>query len=127
MEEALGAPAPADGRLTVLIVEDEVLIRLMIAEDLMQAGFQVVQCATADEAWMALQSALDIALVLTDVRMPGTLDGILLAERIRSNFPHIKIVIGSGQVVGRTAADAVLAKPFSPQDLVACVQQLLAA
>jgi CheY-like chemotaxis protein len=127
VKEALGAPVPADGRHTVLIVEDEVLIRLMIAEDLLQAGFNAVQCATADEAWTVLQSSLDIALVLTDVRMPGTFNGLTLAERIRSNFPHIKIVIGSGQVLGRTAADAVLAKPFTSQALVACVTQLLTA
>lgn len=127
MEEALGAPGQAASRPAVLIVEDEVLIRLMIAEELLQAGFQVVQCATADEAWTVLQSSLGIRLVLTDIRMPGMLDGLALAERIRLNFPHIKIVIGSGQVLDRAAADAVLAKPFTPQDLVTCVQQLLTA
>jgi CheY-like chemotaxis protein len=125
VEEALGAPVHAYSRPAVLVVEDEVLIRLMIAEDLMQAGFQVVQCATADEAWTVLQSSLDIGLVLTDVRMPGALDGLALALRIRLNLPHIKIVIGSGQVIDRSIADAVLVKPFTAQALIACVQQLL--
>lgn len=125
MEEALAVPAHADSRPTVLVVEDEVLIRLMIAEDLIQAGFQVVQCATADEAWTVLQCSLGIGLVLTDVRMPGKLDGIALAGRIRSNWPGIKIIIGSGQVIDRSVADAVLAKPFTPHALVSCVKQLL--
>jgi CheY-like chemotaxis protein len=127
VENVNGAARYAEGAApTVLVAEDEVFIRLMMADELMRAGFQVIQCTSADEAWTVLQSSLDVGLVLTDIRMAGSMDGLELAIRIRSNWPHIKIVIASSEMPRLPIGDAFLSKPFFPQDLVACVEQLLA-
>lgn len=112
----------------ILVVEDEVLIRLMIADILMRAGFQVVQAASADEALKVLHSSVDVSLVLTDIRMPGSANGLELARRIRADWPALKIVIVSSEDLEKTAdlpADAFIGKPFHPPDVVGRVKQLL--
>ena len=71
--------AVPDAKKTVLVVEDEVLIRLYLSEEIRAAGFTVIEAASADEAFEVLKSRNDIDLVLTDIRMPGTMDGRQLA------------------------------------------------
>lgn len=118
------APAPS----TILVVEDEVLIRLLIADVLMGAGFQVIQAASADEALQVLESSIELDLVMTDIRMPGSLNGLELVNRVRSNWPALKIVILSGEhapTLSGAPADAVIGKPFRPADVVGHVKQLL--
>ncbi len=120
------APAP----WKILVVEDEVLIRLMIADVLMQAGFQVIQAASADEALKVLHSSVEIDVIVTDVRMPGSLNGLELASRVRTNWPALKIVIVSGEcpaALTGVSADALIGKPFHPRDVVNRVKQLLGA
>ena len=73
---------PAVASHNILLVEDEVFARLATADDLMNAGFQVIQAATADEALKLLQSSAKIDLVVTDIVMPETLDGCDLANLI---------------------------------------------
>ena len=112
---------------TILVVEDEVLIRLMLADDLIQAGFQVIQAANAEDALKILQSSVKIDLVLTDIQMPGSLDGLDLARRVRARWPGLKTLILSAQHAGpaRSAADAFLSKPYRVAELIDCVNQLL--
>jgi two-component system, response regulator PdtaR len=113
---------------SILVVEDEVLIRLMIADDLMQAGFQVIQAGTGDDALKVLRSSVKVDLLLTDIHMPGGLDGLQLAAEVRANWPAVKIVILSSQrPVGLvpTLADGFVGKPYRDQDLFNCVNQLL--
>lgn len=62
----------------VLIVEDEVLIRAPLAEHLREAGFNVIEANTADEAWSCLQTGMPVDLVFSDIRMPGSMDGLEL-------------------------------------------------
>jgi two-component system, response regulator PdtaR len=109
-------------------VEDEVLIRLMIVDDLTAAGFAVVQASTADEALKLLRSVTDIALVVTDVRMPGTMNGLELARRVRADWPKAKIALLSGNhepVLPEHTADAFVGKPYWPPHLIGCVNKLL--
>jgi CheY-like chemotaxis protein len=118
--------APAPWR--ILVVEDEVLIRLLIVDILIEAGFQVIQAASADEALKVLQSSVEVDLVMTDIRMPGSLDGLELASRVRANWPTLRIVIVSSDASSLRPdlpADAVIAKPFSPIEFVDRVKQLL--
>lgn len=118
--------APASWK--ILVVEDEVLIRLWIADVLMEAGFQVVQAASADEALQVLHGSVEIDLVMTDIRMPGSLDGLELASRVRANWPELKIVIVSSEYAATPSyvpADALISKPFRPTDVVDRVKQLL--
>jgi CheY-like chemotaxis protein len=63
-------------RPTNLLVEDEVLIRMMLADELRGRGFNVLEAQNADEALTLLQSGVPVGLVLTDVQLPGSLDGI---------------------------------------------------
>jgi CheY-like chemotaxis protein len=67
-------------RLTVLLVEDEVLIRLMLAEELRSHGVQVLEASNAEEALTVLESSLPVHVLFTDIRMPGAMDGVALAK-----------------------------------------------
>ena len=80
----------------VLIVEDEFLIRMDAVDMIRSAGFDVVEAENADEAIFILEGRLDIAVVFTDVQMPGSMDGLKLAAAIRGRWPPIKIVATSG-------------------------------
>lgn len=87
---------------TILIVEDEMLIRFAISDYLRNCGFQVVEAADASEAVKALESDLvTIDLVFSDVQMPGPMNGFGLARWIRSNRPELPVILTSGAV--RTA------------------------
>jgi PleD family two-component response regulator len=72
-------PVPAH----VLLVEDEVLIRSVIAETLRDAGLLVIEAANADEAWSYLQTGASVDLVFSDIQMPGSMDGIELARKVK--------------------------------------------
>jgi CheY-like chemotaxis protein len=109
------------------VVEDEVLIRLHVAEELRELGYAVIEAASGDEAITVLSSVNDIGLVLTDIRMPGDVDGLALANWIRSEFPSLKIILISTEVHAgsRQEFDASFTKPVRFDDLLVCVQKLL--
>lgn len=73
----------------VLVVEDEPLLRLFASDMIEEAGFEVLQASDASDALVTLQDRLDIRVVFTDVNMPGGIDGIMLAIRIRERWPAI--------------------------------------
>ena len=113
----------------ILIVEDDFLIRLIISDELTAQGFQVIQAATADEALRVLQAGVMIDLILTDVRMPGTLDGLELARRVRVNWPRVKVIVVSGDLPSMPSdgsADLFFAKPYNAAYVCDAVKQLLA-
>ena len=127
-------PAPAGkgqvlSQRSILVVEDEVLIRLHLAEELRESGYTVIEAASGDEAIMLLSSLDDVGLVLTDIRMPGSLDGMALASWTRSQLPSIKIVLISTEVHSGTRGefDACFTKPVRFDDLMRCVRNLLPA
>jgi len=123
VEEWSNRPENAEGRKTILVVEDEVLIRMTLADDLREAGFKVLEATNADEAMRILRSSDPIDLVATDIDMPsGSASGIELAAQVRSQWPQVKIMIVSGHVATDgpiEAADAVLSKP----DALRCVAE----
>jgi YesN/AraC family two-component response regulator len=82
----------------ILIVEDELLVRLGAAQTIEAAGFEVIQAANADEAIRILEYRSDIRVVFTDVEMPGSMDGLKLAHAVRNRWPPIKLVVTSGHV-----------------------------
>jgi two-component system, response regulator PdtaR len=113
---------------TVLVVEDEVLIRLMLADELRGEGLQVLEAANADEALTVLQSSLPVHLLFTDIRMPGRMDGLALAKAAHARFPQIKRIIGSSARPEQSIdafADAFLAKPYDLHELIKQVRRLL--
>jgi len=82
---------------TVLIVEDEPLIRLFISDLLEDAGFKVVEAANATEALVLLESGLRVNVLLTDVDMPMGCSGFELAHQVHCSWPETEILIMSGR------------------------------
>jgi CheY-like chemotaxis protein len=102
----------------VLVVEDEQLVRLSVVKTIEDAGFDAIEAADADEAIRILESRKDIRLVFTDVHMPGSMDGLKLAQAVRNRWPPIKIIVTSGreQITEQDLPKGVrfFAKPYSP-------------
>lgn len=108
----------------VLIVEDEILIRMLLSEALRQEGYVVIEAANADEAFLVLRATPSPDVLITVVRMPGTVDGFQLAAFVRRTCPELKVIITSGYAGPDGAlglADAFLPKPY---ELSAIVRRL---
>lgn len=114
----------------VLVVEDEILIRMAIADEIADGGFAVYEAGDADEAIRQLEAHADIGLVFTDIDMPGSMDGLKLARAVRDRWPPVKIILTSGHVTIRREELPVdgqfVAKPYDSRRLVALFQGLLA-
>lgn len=82
----------------MLVVEDEPLLRMLAIEVVEEAGFVAIEARDADEAVALLESRSDIALLFTDINMPGSMDGLKLAHAVRGRWPPIKILLVSGRV-----------------------------
>src|SRR6187431_2655170 len=82
----------------VLVVEDEMVLRMRAVDIVEDAGFTAVEAVSADEALTILESRTDIALLFSDIQMPGTMDGLKLAHAVHDRWPSIKIILVSGQV-----------------------------
>jgi DNA-binding NtrC family response regulator len=112
---------------TVLLVEDEVLIRLMVADELRDQGLQVLEASNAEEALSILDSSLPVHLLFTDVRMPGRMDGFALAKLAHAKNPQLKLIIGSShQPEDSPPVDAFLCKPYDLDRMIEQVGRLLA-
>jgi CheY-like chemotaxis protein len=118
-------------RPAVLVVEDDFLIRLGAVEMIEAAGFDVVEAANADKAMEILEVRLDIAVVFTDIQMPGSMDGLKLAAEIKGRWPPIKIVATSGIVDVRKAdlpeGGRFLPKPYSSAEIFGALRDLTGA
>src|SRR5260221_11202492 len=86
-------------RLVVLVVEDNYLLRMDAADMIEAAGFEVIEAVNADDAIAILEARNDIAVVFTDVQMPGSMDGLRLARAVRGRWPPIKMGTTSGQAI----------------------------
>jgi CheY-like chemotaxis protein len=82
----------------VLVVEDEMLLRMRAVDMVEDAGFTSVEAVDADQAVAILEARSDVALLLTDIQMPGTMDGLALAHMVQRRWPPIKIILVSGQL-----------------------------
>jgi CheY-like chemotaxis protein len=115
----------AEDHATILVVEDEVLVRIMVAEELRAQGDTVIEATSASEAISVLQSSgMRIDLVLTDIRMPGDLDGLGLARMMRSEHPLVKVVMASGRKPDTEENDIVDGFFFKPYDLPKLVSHI---
>ena len=124
------SPAPNDSPKTILIVEDELFVRLMAVDMLEDAGYAVREAGTADEALAVLEKDTAIDIVFTDIKMPGSMDGLELASIVGSRWPDIGIIITSGHMilpgdVGPGQA-VFLPKPYRSSTLSAQVAALAA-
>ena len=82
----------------VLIVEDEVLIRMNSVDMIREFGFEVIEAVDADRAIAALEANPDITVVFTDIQMAGSMDGLRLAAVIRDRWPPVELIVTSGHV-----------------------------
>lgn len=114
----------------MLVVEDEALIRTMLVWELEDAGFVVLEAKNADVAMATVTSRSDIAVVVTDVRMPGSVDGLGLAAWMRENAPLVPIAITTALVgLPDTAAinpaiARIFAKPYRSHEVAAWVRDI---
>lgn len=105
--------------LFVLVVEDEPLQRMMAIDLVEDAGFETIEAANADDAIRILEQRSDIQAVITDVDMPGSMDGLKLACAIRDRWPPIKIIVISGHLRGQDVelpeGGVFFSKPYDPE------------
>lgn len=122
------ADSSSPSKIVVLIVEDEPLVRMFVADAAADAGFEVIEAGDADEAVRILESRSDVRIIFTDIDMPGSMDGLKLAIAVRGRWPPIEIVLTSGY---RRIADSDLParsvfipKPYAGERVVATLRLL---
>ena len=118
-------------RAVVLIVEDEPLVRMMVIELFEDEGFEVLEAADADQALAIFRERRDVALLFTDVEMPGSLDGYALARWAEANRPTVRTVIVSGRAMPRAGdlpeGATFVGKPYDHDDVMRRIQTLMAS
>jgi DNA-binding NtrC family response regulator len=114
--------------VTVLVVDDEVLLRLGTADRLREEGFAVIEAANADEAIAVLRTAMWVDVVLTDFTMPGRMDGVGLARFVEAYRPDTRVILTSGTLVAAPAGcrlDGFFLKPYDLAHVVRLIRSLL--
>ncbi|MBV8592912.1 MAG: response regulator [Caulobacteraceae bacterium] len=124
----MGQPAHSH---TVLVVEDDGIVRLDAAQSLESAGYQVVEAGDASEALEILAHRSDIDVLFTDINMPGGMDGLELARVVHRTCPEVRLIVTSGAVRPAPGqipdCGAFLPKPYSPDSIARAVDRQLAA
>ena len=113
----------------LLIVEDEFLIRMTLSEVLADDGYEVVEAGDADEALAALAREPELAVMLTDIQLPGSMDGRALAAKVRETRPGLPVIFMSGRPdpsAGGNPLDIHINKPYLPSTVSAAVRRLTA-
>src|SRR3954467_7828632 len=120
---------PTEFPPNVLVVEDEMVLRMRAVDIVEDAGFTAVEAVNADEAISILESRSDISLLLSDIQMPGSMDGLKLAHAVHDRWPAIKIILVSGQVkvsdADRPADSRYFGKPLEVKHMVAELQKMV--
>jgi len=115
---------------SILVVDDEALIRMATMDIMEDAGYSVVEAANADEAIIMLERCPDIAAVLTDINMPGSMDGLELSRLIQARWPLIELVVTSGRLIGGAVhmppGIHFVVKPYTPREIVSALQDCAA-
>ncbi len=113
----------------VLVVEDEFLIRMTLAEALGDEGFEVLEAESGDAALPMLEADPGIRLLLTDIQLPGVLNGRMLAQRARERTPTLPIIYMTGQPDPGDAPsplDVFISKPYTLNDICEAARRLTA-
>jgi CheY-like chemotaxis protein len=113
----------------VLVVEDEMLLRMRTVDMVEDAGFTSIEAVDADEAVAILESRSDIALLFTDIQMPGSMDGLKLAHAVHERWPPIKIILVSGQLrlanIDIPADSRFFGKPLEASEMIVEMQNII--
>ncbi|WP_325356658.1 response regulator [Acidisoma sp.] len=117
--------------MCILLVEDEWLIRTIMAEELVEAGFSVTSVETGDEAMELLTQDPGFDVLVTDIHMPGKTDGISLARTVRQRYPEVPIIYTTGRPDALDRAGLpggrvlTLVKPYKPSRLIEAIRGVL--
>lgn len=113
----------------VLVVEDEMVLRMRAVDIVQDAGFNSVEAVNADEALQILESRSDISLLFTDIQMPGSIDGLKLAHAVHKRWPSIKIVLVSGKIdlsnTDKPESSRFFGKPLGAEQMIAELQDMI--
>ena len=118
-----------EGKHTILVVDDEFLIRAFLSDYLQECGFKVLEAVSADEALQIIENDdFSVDLVLTDIRMPGEMDGFALARWLHTNRPGLPVILTSGDSRKAHAVKELceerpfFEKPYAVKDVLAAVR-----
>ena len=112
----------------ILVVEDGVLMRALIAEELRLEGFSVIEADRADDALTYIKAGAQVDLVFSDIQTPGSLDGLQLAETLRDKYPDILVILTSGNAEPKHAGIlwTFVPKPYDVTQTIALMSAILA-
>jgi CheY-like chemotaxis protein len=128
MEDFVGTTAEASQRALVLLVEDDVLIRLSTGDVLRESGYKVVEAADGEEALGLLCAGLTPDLVISDIRMPGPTNGLKLLDLVQKRYPGLPVLLASSHLPleNRHQGVVFLPKPYTPMALLGAARSLIA-
>jgi two-component sensor histidine kinase/ActR/RegA family two-component response regulator len=113
----------------VLVVEDEMVLRMRAVDIVEDAGFTAVEATNADQAISVLEARSDISLLFSDIQMPGSIDGLKLAHAVHERWPHIKIILVSGQITPssdeKPENSRFFGKPIDSKQMIAELQDMI--
>jgi CheY-like chemotaxis protein len=122
---------PSTPQIAVLIVEDDLLIRMVATVVFEDAGLTVFEAASADAAIRMLELHEEIRVVFTDITMPGSMDGLKLAHYVRERWPPLHIIVTSGKVIAANeslpAGALFVSKPYHLDEITSKVRELTTA
>jgi CheY-like chemotaxis protein len=126
-EVEVGVGPGRDQAPVILLVEDEVLIRLSISEPLREEGYVVLEAGNASEAVALVSTGHPVDLAITDVRMPGTMDGVALTDMLKVTHPALPVIVISGDLSPdrNHGGDGFLRKPFEVSELFKLIAELM--
>jgi CheY-like chemotaxis protein len=115
--------------LTVIVVEPDILARMVIAEYLRECGYKVIEASTADDVLAVLGAGQQIAIVMAEIQLAGAMDGFALAQWVRTNYPSIDVILTSGVAkaadkAGDLCDSGPLQRPYHPQEVVRRISML---
>jgi DNA-binding response OmpR family regulator len=107
----------------IMIVEPDILARMVLADYLRECGYKVVEGSCAEDVFLVLGSDVTVDLVFAEVRLSGDSDGFALAKKTREMFPGVDVILTSGVAnaadkAGDLCAESVLAKPYHPDEVL---------
>jgi two-component sensor histidine kinase/CheY-like chemotaxis protein len=115
----------------VLVVEDEMVLRMRAVDIVEDAGFTAVEATNADQAISVLEARSDISLLFSDIQMPGSMDGLKLAHAVHERWPQIKIILVSGQITPssdeKPENSRFFGKPIDSKEMIAELQDMIGA
>jgi CheY-like chemotaxis protein len=113
----------------VLVVDDELLLRMRAVDMVEDAGYTSLEAVDVDAAFAVLESRADIALLFTDIQMPGSMDGLKLAHAVHARWPPIKIILVSGQLrlakIDIPPNSRFFGKPLQATEMIAEMQAMI--